>query len=61
MSILPEGEQMRRAIKWISDQRQEDHEAGLPKLIEEACRKFDLSPKDSEVLMYFYAKKESGT
>lgn len=57
MSILPEGEQLRRAVKWISDQRTENPEAILPKLIGEACLKFDLSPKDSEVLMHFFDEK----
>ena len=57
MSILPEGEQMRRAVKWISDQRLDNPKAALFKLIEEACLKFDLSPNDAEVLMNFYAEK----
>lgn len=55
MSILPEGEQLRRAIKWISDVRLEDPKAGLFGLIDTACLKFDLTPKDSEVLMHFFA------
>lgn len=57
MSILPEGEQLRRAIKWISDQRLDNPQNALSKLIEEACLKFDLSPNDAEVLMNFYAGK----
>lgn len=60
MSILPEGEQLRRAIKWISDQRLDNPQASLPKLIGEACLKFDLTPKDSEILMQFYAEKGPG-
>ncbi len=55
MSILPEGEQLRRAIKWISEKRVEAPGAGLPKLIGEACLKFDLPPKDAESLMRFFA------
>ncbi|MGE5299848.1 MAG: hypothetical protein ACM3MB_02665 [Acidobacteriota bacterium] len=58
MSILPEGEQLRRAIKWISDQRSENPKAGLPELIGEACLKFDLSPKDSDLLVNFYADRK---
>jgi hypothetical protein len=57
MSILPEGEQLRRAIKWISDMRQENPGASLIKLMEEACLKFDLPPKDAEFLMHFFAEK----
>jgi hypothetical protein len=58
MSVLPEGEQLRRAIKWISDQQMENPSAGLPALIGEACLKFDLSPKDSDLLVNFYAEQK---
>jgi hypothetical protein len=57
MTILPEGEQLRRAIKWISDQRAADPEASLFKLVEEACLKFDLPPKDEEFLLHSLAEK----
>ncbi len=53
-NILPEGEQLRRAIKWISDERQEHPGTSLFKLVENACLKFDLSPKDGEVLVHFF-------
>jgi len=57
MSILPEGEQLRKAVKWISEMRTENPGAGLPKLIEDACLKFDLPPKDAESLMRFLTEK----
>lgn len=56
MSILPEGEELRKAVKWISEERQTEPEANLTKLIESACIKFDLSPKDAEFLCQFYKK-----
>ncbi len=59
MSILPEGEQLRRAVKWISDERLENPGAGLSKLVGEACLKFDLPPKDAEFLSKFFAEKDS--
>jgi hypothetical protein len=59
MSILPEGEQLRKAIKWISDERQENPGVGLFTLIEKACLKFDLSPKDGDFLMKFFSEKDS--
>lgn len=59
MSILPEGEQLRRAIKWISDERSENPGTSLSKLIEKACLKFDLPPKDAETLMRFLTEKGS--
>jgi hypothetical protein len=60
MSILPEGEQLRKAIKWISDSRLEDPKAALFTLIEKACLKFDLPPKDEEFLMKHFMEQGSG-
>jgi len=53
MSILPEGEQLRRAVKWISDERSEHPGTPLFTLIERACLKFDLTPKDEEFLLRY--------
>jgi len=58
MSILPEGEELRKAVKWISEERQTEPEANLTKLIESACIKFDLSPKDEEFLGKFYNENQ---
>lgn len=57
MSILPEGEQLRKAVRWISEERQERKEVNLAKLINEACIKFDLSPSDAEFLTRFFSEK----
>jgi len=57
VSILHEGEQLRRAIKWISDERTENPGVSLSKLINDACLKFDLPPKDAECLMRLFAEK----
>jgi len=59
MSILPEGEQLRRAVKWISDERTFNPGASLSKLVGEACLKFDLPPKDAEFLLHFFTEKDS--
>jgi hypothetical protein len=59
MSILPEGEQLRKAVKWISDQRTEDPAIALFSLIEKACLKFDLTPKDGEFLMRHIIEQDS--
>ena len=57
MSILPEGEQLRRAVKWISDERSENPGTSLSALIGKACLKFDLPPKDAEFLAHFLAEQ----
>ena len=61
MTILPEGEKLRKAIKWVSDERIANPEAKLFSLIGEACLKFDLPPKDEEFLIQFLADKGSET
>jgi len=43
-SILPEGETVRRAVRWISEQRREHPGRSTAELIDEAGRRFDLSP-----------------
>ncbi len=39
--------------------RSEDPDAKLSSLIAEACLKFDLAPKDAELLMHFFAERGS--
>jgi hypothetical protein len=50
MTILPQGEDVRRAIKWISEMRQSDPQVDSRKLVEQACLQFNLSPTESEFL-----------
>ena len=59
MSIQPEGEDLRKAIKWISEMRQEAPDKSLARLVEEAGAKFDLPPKDQEFLYRFIKQNES--
>ena len=59
MSIQPEGEDLRKAIKWISEMRQEEPDKSLTRLVEEAGAKFDLPPKDQEFLYRFIRQNES--
>jgi len=48
-SLLPEHEGLRRAVQWLAAQTPRD--AGL---IEEASRRFDLSPIDEEFLLQHF-------
>jgi len=50
MSIQPEGENLRKAVKWISDERTYGPAKKLSQLIEAACLQFDLTPKEAEYL-----------
>ena len=51
MSIQPKGEDFRKAVKWVSDERTYSPERELKAIIEEACVKFDLSPMDADFLL----------
>ncbi|MBW1849869.1 MAG: hypothetical protein JRJ15_00250 [Deltaproteobacteria bacterium] len=53
-TIMPKGEKLRQAVKWISDLLQEDGSASIPLLIEKAALQFNLSPKDEEFLRASY-------
>ena len=54
---MPEGEDIKKAIKWISSSLQEKDKQPLPILIEKAVFKFDLSPKDADFLTGFFGKR----
>ncbi len=54
--IQPEGEQLRKAIRWVSGRREEDPKAKLFALLQDASMKFDLSPKDQELLTHFFTE-----
>ena len=45
-SLLPEHEGLRRAVEWLAGQPVRD-----ARTIEEAARRFDLSPVDEEFLL----------
>jgi hypothetical protein len=53
--IQPEGEEIRKAIKWISANLEEGKKKS--QLIEEAALKFDLSPAQTDFLLNFFSKK----
>ena len=53
-----QGEQLRKAIKYVSDKLSEDSGIDLTKLVDDACLRYDLNPKDSEFLIRFVKKSE---
>ena len=58
-TIQPEGEDLRKAVKWISAERQYGPEKKLSELVEEACFRFNLSPMDAEYLSKFFRQEET--
>ena len=56
-TIQPEGEILRKAVKWISAEQIFDKTKTVKQLIETAALKFNLSPKETEYLVRFYKDK----
>lgn len=57
MNIMPEGESLRNAVKYISEALQEDAGKSVQALVQEASLKFDLTPADADFLSHFYKDK----
>ncbi|MCU0597844.1 MAG: hypothetical protein MUE70_01125 [Desulfobacterales bacterium] len=57
MSLQPQGDDLRKAVKWIADMLQDKVDMPVMKLIEKASLKFDLKPNDQEFLIRTYIKK----
>jgi hypothetical protein len=43
---VPKGSALRRAVAWLAEQK-----AWSPRLVQEACQRFDISPADEEFLI----------
>jgi hypothetical protein len=56
--LLPDGEDLRRAVKWVSGNLQEDAGQPVQPLVQQAIFKFDLSPRDAEFLIMFYSQRK---
>lgn len=57
--LMPDGEDLRRAVKWVSGNLQENQAQPVQSLVQKAIFKFDLSPKDADFLMRFYSEKRT--
>ena len=53
-AIMPQGEGIRKAVKWISAELDANPQKAPLKLVQDAVSRFDLSPKDAEFLVQFY-------
>jgi hypothetical protein len=57
-TVLPKGEKIRQAVKWISGERLEDENKEILLLIQEASYQFNLSPKEENFLISFYQEDQ---
>jgi len=49
--IMPEGESLRRALRWLDDRVKDEPKLERAKLVSEAAVRFDLSPVEEEFLL----------
>jgi hypothetical protein len=57
-TILPRGESLRSAVRFVSDRLREENPPPLAALVNEATLRFDLTPKEGEYLIRFYRDAE---
>ena len=55
-NLLPHGESLRNAVRWLSSQLEAGEVLSL-KLIEEAALRFDISPVEEEFLRTHFTQK----
>ena len=60
MSIQPAGDDIRKAVKWVSGQRESGAFKNVEELLNSAGIKFDLSPKDLDFLGRFIKEGKTG-
>jgi hypothetical protein len=58
-TIMPEGAAVRKAVQWVSKMHQEGAKDSLAILVEQACIRFNLSPKDCDFLNRFFSEQQA--
>ena len=56
--LLPDGEEVRRAVKWVSGMLQENPGQPVQPFVQQAIFKFDLSPRDAEFQIGFFSQRK---
>ncbi len=49
--IMPQGEALRRALRWLDERVREEPKADRGKLVGEASVRFDLTPVEADFLL----------
>ena len=55
--LQPQGELLRRAMRWLDDRRREGIEMPRARLVEEAAMRFNLTPWEEEFLLQTWARE----
>lgn len=54
---LPQGEAIRRALRWLDDRVQDDPRVDRARLVGEAATRFDLTPLEEDFLLRNWVRK----
>lgn len=54
--LMPEGEALRRALRWLDERAKESEKPDRARLVGEAAARFDLSPVEEEFLLANWAR-----
>jgi len=57
--LEPKGESLRRAVRWISDQRLANPHADIKAIVNEAGLRYNLDPPDQEWLWHAFVVSHS--
>jgi hypothetical protein len=55
-TIVPPSDKLRRAVEWITTEKQDRPDAALHMLVNDAALRFDLSPSEEEWLLFSLRK-----
>lgn len=58
-TVMPEGEAIRRAVKWIASMHSEHPGSEPSQFVSQAILRFDLSPLEAEFLVRFYRESKA--
>ncbi|HET8540074.1 MAG TPA: hypothetical protein VFL83_09410 [Anaeromyxobacter sp.] len=54
--LVPEGEGLRRALRWLDERARDEPKASRAKLVADAGVRFDLTPLEQDFLLQNWAK-----
>jgi hypothetical protein len=57
MSVLPERNDLKNSITWISEHLEENPDHPLHQLVDKAIFEFNLSPADADILIRFFHER----
>lgn len=55
--VMPQGEGLRRALRWLDDRVKEEPKADRGKLVGEASVRFDLTPMEEDFLLQNWVRR----